>query len=271
MVPEADRELGRIEAYYDRVPRATARTESIGPFTLFVSTGGFSFYARPTLGAPGPFTAEDVARVRHRQRQLGLAEAFEWVDEMAPDLAGAAADAGLEVERHPLLVQRGAVASSPPAGYRVRLLATDDPSLAVARAAVGTGFNSPGTEVGTAGVAERDAGAVDPDDAHLASVRRMMGKGLFVMAVAEDDSGPVAGGSHSPRGDVSEITGVATLPSARRRGLAAAVTSALVADARRLGVEVCFLSADSEAVARVYGRVGFQRVGTACVAEPQRS
>ena len=50
------------------------------------------------------------------------------------------------------------------------------------------------------------------------------------------------------------------------RGLGAAVTDTLVADAIRRGVEVIFLSADNDAVARVYERVGFQRIGTACTA-----
>lgn len=31
--------LGRIDAYLDAVPRASARAEIIGPFTLFVTEG----------------------------------------------------------------------------------------------------------------------------------------------------------------------------------------------------------------------------------------
>ena len=34
------------------------------------------------------------------------------------------------------------------------------------------------------------------------------------------------------------------------------------------GVSTVFLSAGDESVARLYGRLGFARVGTACVAEP---
>jgi predicted GNAT family acetyltransferase len=85
-----------------------------------------------------------------------------------------------------------------------------------------------------------------------------------VIAVAEGPSGALAGGSHQPLGDVAEITGVGTLPSARRRGLAAAVTSRLVMDARERGAEVVFLSAADETVAAIYGRLGFREVGTAC-------
>jgi predicted GNAT family acetyltransferase len=78
----------------------------------------------------------------------------------------------------------------------------------------------------------------------------------------------LAVGSHQPVGAVTEIVGVGTLPAARRRGLGAAVTAALVADARARGAELVFLSAGSEAIARVYERLGFVRVGTAGLASP---
>ena len=69
-------------------------------------------------------------------------------------------------------------------------------------------------------------------------------------------------------GDVAEIAGVATLPVARRRGLGAAVTAAMARSLRAAGTDLVFLSAGSEEIARVYLRVGFRRVGTACIAEP---
>jgi hypothetical protein len=43
------------------------------------------------------------------------------------------------------------------------------------------------------------------------------------------------------------------------------VTGALVEDAIARGVETVFLSAGSESIARVYGRLGFKRIATACV------
>jgi len=60
---------------------------------------------------------------------------------------------------------------------------------------------------------------------------------------------------------------VATLPSARRRGIAAALTAALTADALNRGVELVFLGADSDDVARIYERAGFRRIGTTGGAE----
>ena len=69
-------------------------------------------------------------------------------------------------------------------------------------------------------------------------------------------------------GEVAEIAGVATLPVARRRGLGAAVTATLARELLDAGTELVFLSAGSEEIARVYLRVGFRRIGTACIAEP---
>ena len=67
---------------------------------------------------------------------------------------------------------------------------------------------------------------------------------------------------------MTEIVGVATLPSARRRGLGTAVTAALIDDARAAGLDTIFLSAASDDVARVYERLGFVRVGHAGMASP---
>jgi N-acetylglutamate synthase-like GNAT family acetyltransferase len=58
------------------------------------------------------------------------------------------------------------------------------------------------------------------------------------------------------------------LPALRRRGIAAALTQVLVKDARQRSIGTIFLSADSTDVARIYARVGFDTIATACTAEP---
>ena len=82
-----------------------------------------------------------------------------------------------------------------------------------------------------------------------------------------DGAGAVGGGSHNPRGEVSEIVGVGVLPAFRRRGLAAAVAHLLARQALDHGVTTVFCGAESIDVARVYESVGFRRVGTTCTAE----
>jgi predicted GNAT family acetyltransferase len=78
----------------------------------------------------------------------------------------------------------------------------------------------------------------------------------------------VAAGSYQPIGPVSEVVGIATLPAYRRRGIGGALTSFLAADALSRGARTVFLSAGDSEIARVYERVGFRRIGSACVAEP---
>ena len=64
------------------------------------------------------------------------------------------------------------------------------------------------------------------------------------------------------------MTGVGTLPAARRRGIAAAVTGRLVEHARERGADIVFLSAADDGVARLYERLGFRRIGTASFGYP---
>jgi predicted GNAT family acetyltransferase len=147
----------------------------------------------------------------------------------------------------------------------VRSLEPADPALAAAQGAVRVAFAHEGTARGEAGAAERDAAAGAQTPEELARIGERMRQGLTVTVVAEDAHGVLAAGSHQPIGDVSEIVGVGTLPSARRRGLGGLVTAHLAADARERGAELVFLAAGSEEIARVYARLGFERVGTACI------
>ena len=262
--------LSRIEAYYDAVPRRFARVEGCGPFTLFLGEpGGWSYYARPRLGGTGPVTAGDVDAAAARLRAAGLPQVVEWVHETTPALLAAVRAAGaFEVEELPLLALDGDLAvtpATPPDGLRVRLLGPDDgDALAAASAVSRLGFGAPGTARGDAGPVERDAARKPPAQ----RVLDLLAEGAVRIAVAEDaEHGVLATGRTLPIGDVTEVMGVATLPAARRQGLGAAVTAALVEDARRLGLATVFLTASSPAVARVYERVGFRRVGTGYAAE----
>jgi GNAT superfamily N-acetyltransferase len=201
-----------------------------------------------------------VAAVRERQRELGHPEAFEWVHETTPELLEVVRGAGIDVLEAPLMLL-GEPRRADMAG--VRILGADDPAVGPSRAVADVGFRAAGTAVGPEGAHERD---IALSEATLDFVRDRMRRRLTVTAVAERDGGPVAVGSHQPVGHVTEVVGVATLPAFRHQGLGAAVTAAIVADALEHGAEIVFLSAGSEEIARVYARLGFDRVGTACIA-----
>jgi N-acetylglutamate synthase-like GNAT family acetyltransferase len=264
--------LAQLERYYDTVPRRFARAEECGPFTLFLGEpGGWVYYARPRHGGSGPFDAAAVAAALSRLREHGLPEVVEWVHETTPTLLDAVrAEGSLEIEEIPLMVLDGDVEPVPlPAGVTVRLVPADDESAVAASSAVATvAFAAPGTARGDEGPVERDARRRPGQQ----RVLDLLAEGVVRIAVAETErDGVVATGRTLPLDGVAEVVGVATLPSARRQGLGAAVTAALVADARASGVGTVFLTASSAEVSRVYSRIGFRRVGTGYAAERHAS
>ncbi|MFD6639139.1 GNAT family N-acetyltransferase [Micromonospora chalcea] len=268
--------LDRLERFYDAVPRDVARCEEYDALVLFVREGaGWPFYARPRLDATGHPTLADVTAVRARQRELGLPEAFEWVHEHQPDLLAVARSAGLSVLEAPLMLLEPERLPEPGtfSDVPVRVLDPAEPGfaadIALRRAVAAVGFANGGTARGEAGPAERDAAVAGLDVAALEEEASRVADGRRVSVLAgTPEEGALASGMAMRVGDVAEIAGVATLPSARRRGLGAAVTATLARELRAAGTELIFLSAGSEDIARVYLRVGFRRIGTACIAEP---
>lgn len=266
--------LPELERYYDAAPRqGGARAEDFGPLTLFVQEStGWPYYARPALagdGRTGPaeVSAADVERVLARQRELRVPESFEWVAETTPSLRAAAEAAGLRVHEHPLMVLDPSAARVP-AHPEVRVLGAADPLLRAAVTVPMLAFAAPGTAVGEAGPAELAVAERDPaSEGRRVRVAGMIASGRTALAAAVSDGVVLCSGQYTPVGDVSEVVGVGTLPSARRRGLALAVTAALVADALDHGARTVFLSAGDEDVARIYGRLGFRRAGTALIAD----
>jgi ribosomal protein S18 acetylase RimI-like enzyme len=287
----------RLERFYDAVPRDGAVAEDIGGLVLFVRKGaGWPYYARPRLAAGQAPSAADVTAVRNRQRELGVPEAFEWVHEHDPDLLAVVRSTGLQVLLAPLMVLETAalLPDLPLPGAAVRLVdpggASFDADIAARRAVGMLGFAAPagagqgaagtvpvpvdelaadGTlAAGPAGPAQRDA-VPPPTAEEIAHERRRAAAGRVLSGLVESATeGVLASGVLQRVGRVAEIAGVATLPSARRRGYASQLAAALARRAVADGADLVFLSAGDDDVARLYSRVGFRRIGTACIAEP---
>ena len=272
-----------IDTYCDTAPRATARVEEHGSLTLFVADRGWPFYARPRLGRTSEPTTAQIREVVARQARLGVPQSLEWIHETAPTLAGTSQDAGLAVHECPLLVfgspadpfpqdslpEGSRREGSGPAEREIRLMDDDDPALGAVNAALEVAFDTPGTAVGVAGTSDRDQATGAPAGAQrLVFTREALRSGRTVRAgVFAGRAGAVGGGSHHPRGAVSEIRGVGVLPAFRRRGLAGALARVLARHALEHGVTTVFCGAESDEVARVYEAAGFVRIGTIGVAE----
>ena len=255
---EAD-ELTVIERYYDTVPRVAATTEEIGPFTLFVATPEVSwqFYARPRLGLTEDITVDDVRRVLARQDELGVPRAIEWVQETTPSLLEAVRDAlpEADVEVVPLMVSRRDEPDLREVPGRREVLTSASADLPAVVGVVDAGFGSRD---------EFEPGTVDARP-------RLLDEGTLVMVAAYDGSGRlVGGGSAAPRGDVAELMGIATLPSARGQGHGTAVTTAIRSELRDRGVATVFLTAASDDATSIYRAVGFERLATGCILESRR-
>lgn len=253
------------------MPRPHAAVEEVGLFTVFIGRpGGWPYYARPQLGGTTSIVPADVALVLARMRELQIPESIEWVHETTPTLREAVGGEGsLRPQEVPLMVLELPISVEVPANIEIRLLrASDGDLLAGSQAVQQVGFAVAGTAIGVEGAAERDSALKTPS----AQEHAMLANGAIGIAVAVDDIGQVlATGRHIPIGDVTEVVGVATLPSMRRRGLGAAITAALVDDACASGIRTVFLTAGSEDIARVYSRIGFSRVATGYVAERRGS
>ena len=70
----ADGRISRIEDYLDASPRTSAEAEQVGPFTLFVGTGPWPYYARPARHLAGAVSVADVHHLRARQREIDVPE-----------------------------------------------------------------------------------------------------------------------------------------------------------------------------------------------------
>jgi len=156
----------------------------------------------------------------------------------------------MEVVAVPLLAAAAPDVAGAPAveGVTVRMLGPDDPALVPSQDVVEVAFG----------------GQPGATEAGLGFLRDRIRNGITGVGVAEAGGRVVAAGSHQPVGSVSEIMGVGTAAGHRGRGIGSALTARLADDARASGATLLVLSAADEGVARLYERLGFRRVGTAC-------
>jgi ribosomal protein S18 acetylase RimI-like enzyme len=215
--------------------------------------GSFVFYRHrdsdhPMLNyavpEPGASVWTGIGELRRVFAVHGLRPRLEFVGECAPGLEGALADAGFESEGHFPVMTLPAV----------ELREVPVPEGVVIARAIGAADARAVLEVGAEAF-----GADPPTEAEVAAYR---GRSLLARA-----DGVAAGTASRTEiaGGVSELAGIGVLERFRRRGIAAALTSATAADAIAAGAELCFLTPGDAGAERVYERAGFTRAGTTMV------
>jgi ribosomal protein S18 acetylase RimI-like enzyme len=187
-------------------------------------------YAIPDGPPADPAAIRPVYRGRDRLARL------EWVEEHSPWLEARARASGFREEsRVPLMTCRPeeARAIAPPAGVAIEPVGDVRALLEVQREAFG------------------DTRTVDDD-----AVARW--RGIALLARVDGEPAGVAGIT-PPHDGLSEVVGIGVRARFRRRGIAAALTSAITQAAFARGVRVAFLTPGDEATGRIYARAGYAR------------
>ncbi|MFF9621488.1 GNAT family N-acetyltransferase [Streptomyces griseosporeus] len=213
-------------------------------------------YATPLPGArPGP---RDVAALVTAFQERGLTPRLEFAPDAAPEAEPALRRAGFGTEAvHTYLVCTPHTLTVPPAGGpAVRTPRTDEEYAAV-----------------DAAQSEAFGGVFPPSPEGAARLRRMQEGGGAVRFVPESEDAEDAenaGGDgcagaaccSAPAVGTAELSGVATRPACRGRGVAAAVTAAVTGAMFARGARTVWLEFSGEGSRRVYERVGFRPRGT---------
>jgi GNAT superfamily N-acetyltransferase len=236
-----------IAAYLRRSITMGRDHERIGPFTASYSRSSrnpFLNYAIPDDGARP--TAADVAALAAAYHGRGLDPRLEYLPSLAPAVEAALLAAGFAAEGRLVLMAPGDVRPwTLPDGIELVAPTTDD-DLRDLRLVQHEAYEDP-----------------DPiDDATVARLRANLAGGAgAVLARSTDDGTPVGAGEYTePIDGVSEITSIAVRVPWRRRGIATAISSRLLADVTAAGVTAPFLMANTEE-SRVYAGVGFKPIG----------
>ena len=255
-------ELERVEAHARAVAALAAERVAIGPFDVFFATD-----ARDATDATAATDAADdgpsyavPARPSHDQdvlrrhiaelveafRTRGLPPRVELSLLLWPEMPQALAASGLtQIEDSPLFVVT-------PASFRPR-----------PRADVGVRWVAPGESPAlTLSIVRQgfELRGPPPTPEEIEALRASL-DGPLRLATAERERRPAGAGFSAPVGPTTEVSGVSTLPQQRRKGVAAALLSFLVAEHFGSGGDLAWGVADDPRAAALLYALGFQDAG----------
>jgi ribosomal protein S18 acetylase RimI-like enzyme len=228
---------------------AREHTLDVGPFVIGWNPANDSRYFSYATPRPGrEIRDQDVTDLIAAFRSIGRTPRLEYVLNSAPGLEDQLLAGGFQVEvLHDYLVCTPTTFTPSPApeDFTVYAPETDDDFRDLAAAQ-----------------SEAFGGEFAATDEAVRRIRRTQGLGGIAI-VARDADGQVAGGGQAgiPSEGLSEVGGIATRESHRRRGVAAAVVSEVTARAFAAGVDVAWLEAESDQSWRVYERAGYVPAG----------
>jgi GNAT superfamily N-acetyltransferase len=238
-----------IHRYMRAVAERSPSTTTLGHFLVMFDPhddNPYRNYAIPEAHAAT--TDENIATLIEAFAVHRRTPRLEYLADAAPELEGALLANGFTIEgRLPLMIiSRASLRSlSVPPDIDLVFPASDDELLAVA-AAQNAAFGG--------------ASAANIHD--VQRLRRTLDRGGLVICARDAVTRKAVGGGlyTAPHDGTTELAMIGVVASQRRRGIAAALTSRLSAEAFTRGLCKPFLTAASEAEERIYARAGFVTV-----------
>lgn len=235
--------------------RAGGEVQHVGPFLTFLhpdpDAPGFG-YAQPLAPLPdNRDTAAGLAALRSVFAKRGAPALVEFNMPLFPGLPEMLEAQGFTLTEHePLMIlDPGDFRPRVVEGVNVRLLGPDDPDHPF------SAYDRIFTEV----LLERPFRESHEGLGRLRAEAERAG-GLS-QALATLDGTPVGTGFVAVTDGVAEITRVATVPEARRRGVAATITSTMLEAHFARGVRFAWLTAANEPAQQLYRTLGFRSAG----------
>jgi ribosomal protein S18 acetylase RimI-like enzyme len=244
--------MERIEANAARAASDGRECVRVGPFVATFHPTSEMIWLNHVVPATGltvrSFTVEHFEELRRLYREHGRVLRFEFLEALWPELGPALGRWGMDLQgRMPfMLCRRGELRAVSAPGVEVRWLSAEDDDAALSEFAM-TGKRSFGDQ----------AAAVEPQE--VAELRAKLAGERYRCAVGRIGGCAAGVGTMLVLGD--ELAGVGTLPEYRRRGVAATVSSVLVADHFRRGAEFVWLSAGDNVAHDAYAKIGFADAG----------
>lgn len=244
-------EIIRIQGFLRESARAIYDSLPVPPFTLFFHpSDSFKYfnYAIPDVACGGDLSVV-LQTVRNAFQQRGRTARLEFFEAFAPDLPAAlrASGFGEEARQWSMLCTLSSFRPvSPVDGVTATVLGPaprwEDVRNFIAVQQMGFG----------------EQNETDPSESDIRQRLARFNSGSTRALLARLHGEPAGVAEFGqPIDGITEITGIATLPKFRRRGIAAWLTAQTLDEAFRAGVQTVCLTAANENAGRVYARAGF--------------
>lgn len=232
--------------------RAAYQAVALPPFTLFFhATDPLPYYNYAIPDRPCGDGLDEVLRTLRRQfLERGRIPRLEFFEEFAPELPAALLQNHFieEARQWGMICTSGTALALPALEGLTTSTLRQDASLQEVRDVM---------RVQRAAF-EPDA-PPEPSTEEIYAKQARFASGQTIALLARLNGEAVAAANlNPPLLTVTELTGVATLPAYRRRGIAAFITAQALQTAFGMGVSAVYLTAADEAAGRVYQRAGFR-------------